>query len=242
VLAPDAVRAQDLFELEVFDAETTPRGEFDAEFHVNGLSSGSVASSSVSGNHRPVHISVEVARGWTERVDTAVFVQTAPFGPDGSARFAGGHVRGRLRLAELTSIPLRFAISGEYAFNRAAFDPELQTLEIRPIVQFTQGRLTLIANPSIEVVTHSAEEGPDPVFDVSARGAWNLTRSVALTTDYFSAVATTRHLQPEPSAHHLLFGGVELAVGDGWEVGLSLGHCVTRSEPWVVKTQVGFRF
>ena len=83
--------------------------------------------------------SVEVARGWNERFETGVFIQTAPFGPTGSARFAGGHVRGKLRVAEATAIPLRRALGAEYTFNRLAFDDELQTLEIRPILDFGYG-------------------------------------------------------------------------------------------------------
>jgi hypothetical protein len=63
-----------------------------------------------------------------------------------------------------------------------------------------------------------------------------------VTTDYFSAAATTRHLRPEPSAHHLVFGGLDLDVGSGWELSLGAGHCVTSGEPWVMKSILGYQF
>ncbi len=105
-----------------------------------------------------------------------------------------------------------------------------------------QGRLSLVLNPSLELVTHGSEEGLEPVFDVSAQAGWQLVQRVGLTVDYFSAAATTRHLQPEPDAHHLLFGGLDLDIGSGGELSLSAGHCVTRHEPWVMRTVIGFAF
>jgi len=140
--------AQDLFELEVFEYETTPPHDYEIQFHTNGVSRGSIAAGSVTANHRPIHLSVEVTRGWTNRFETAVFIQSAPFGSRGSARFAGGHVRGKLRLGELSSVPLRVAVTAEYAFNRVAFDHEQQTIDFRTILDYSWGRLSLVANPA----------------------------------------------------------------------------------------------
>jgi hypothetical protein len=241
ITAPDAT-AQDLFELEVFEYDSTRPGGYEIELHANAMSRGSVAADSALSNHRPTHISVEVTRGWTDRIETAVFLQTAPFGSMGSARFAGGHLRGKVRIGTLPIVPLLLAVSAEYAFNRQAFNHELQTFETRAVVGFERGRLSLTANPSLEIVTHGSEEGLEPVFDLSARAAWRLASRVTLTTDYFSAAATTRHLRPEPRAHHLMFSGVDLGVGSSWELGISAGHCLTSQEPWLMKSIVGYRF
>jgi hypothetical protein len=241
-LAPASARAQDLFELEVFQYDTAPAGDYDVELHTNVVSRGGVLPDTVVGDHRPAHISLEVARGWTDRFETAVFIQTAPFGSNGSERFAGGHLRSKVRFGAVPEFPLRMAVSAEYTFNRAAFDHELQTLEIRPILDYSSGRLTLVANPSLEVVTRGSDEGLEPVFDLSARAAWQLRQRVGLTADYFSAAATTRHLQPEGAGHNLLFGGTEIDLGSGWEVSLGLGHCVTQHEPWLVKSVIGYAF
>jgi hypothetical protein len=241
-LMPMSASAQDLFELEVFEYETAAPGDYDVALHANVMSRGGVAPASAAGNHRPTHISVEVARGWTERLESAVFLQTAPFGSSGSARFAGGHIRSKARLGALTAIPLRFGVSAEYAFNRTAFDAERQTFEVRSILDYSRGRLMLVANPSVEVVTHGSEDGLEPVVDLSARAGWRLLDRMTLTVDYFSAAASTRHLQPEADAHHLVFGGVDLEVGAGWHLELAAGHCVTRHEPWVMKSVVGLGF
>jgi hypothetical protein len=58
----------------------------------------------------------------------------------------------------------------------------------------------------------------------------------------FSRAATTRHLIPEIDAHHLVFGEVHADVDARWQLSLGLGHCVTSSEPWLIKSVVGYRF
>ena len=241
-LTPRDAQAQDLFELEVFEYGTTPPGTYEIELHTNVMSRGGVTPASKVGDHRPAHVSVEVARGWTDRFETALFIQTAPFGSSGSARFAGGHLRSKVRIGSVPTLPVRLAVSAEYTFNRAAFDHELQTLEIRPILDYVRGRLSLVVNPSLEIVTRGADDGLAPVLDLSARTAWRLADRIALTGDYFSAAATTRHLQPEIDDHHLVFSGLDLDIGTGWELGLGAGHCVTRSEPWLMKAVLGYRF
>jgi hypothetical protein len=118
----------------------------------------------------------------------------------------------------------------------------LQTLEFRTILDYERGRLSLVANPSLEFVTRGSDEGVEPVFDLSARAGWRLMERVLVAADYFSAAATTRHLQPEPSAHHLIFTGIDFDVASRWELGFSAGHCITSAEPWLIKSVIGYQF
>jgi hypothetical protein len=234
--------AQDLFELEVFPFETTPAGHFDAEFHTNALSRGGIRPTVASEDHRPLHVSAEIAHGWTDRFEMALFVETTPFGRDGSAKFAGGHVRGQLRALDAPRMPFRIALAAEYAFNRPAFDRDLQTLEIRSILDRRGGRLSLILNPSMEVVVSGTDSRFVPTFDLSARAGWDLTRQVAINGEYFSRPGTLKHLEPDAAAHHLLFSTLDVGLGSNWEVSVGLGHCTTSSEPWMIKSIVGYRF
>jgi len=234
--------AQDLFELEVFRYESAPTGGYDIELHTNAMSKGAIAPASANANHRPLHLSVEVTRGWTYRFETGLFVQTAPFGSDGSTRFAGGHVRTKYRIGETPRLPVAIAVSAEYTFNRSAFDRELQTLEIRPILDYRRGRLWIVANPSVEMVTRGSDEGLEPTFDLSAGGGWQLLPRLAVTGDYFSRSATTRHLALGSDAHHLVFTGANIDVTGGWELTIGAGHCSTSHEPWLMKSVIGYRF
>lgn len=133
-------------------------------------------------------------------------------------------------------------VSAEYGFNRASLDEELQTLEVRPIIDRRDGRLSLILNPGLELVMRGSDNGLDPSFDVSARAGWSLSPRLSISGEYFSKPAATRHLDVEKTAHHLLFSGIDVAVSDDWEVNLGAGHCVTSHEPWVFRSVLSFRF
>ncbi len=115
--------AQDLFELEVFPYDTTPTGDYDVEFHVNAMSAGTTRAWPSIADHRPVHLSVEVARGWTDIFETAVFIQTAPFASSGGARIAGGHLRSKVSLGELRDTPLRVGVSAGVHFQPRRIRP-----------------------------------------------------------------------------------------------------------------------
>ena len=238
---PPAASSQDLFELEVFEFPTTPPGTYVIGFHTNGVPQSAGQPDPIGATHHPVHLSVEMTRGWTERVETAVFVQTAPFGPSPSTWFAGGHVRGKIQLLDQEALPFRLAFSAEYGFNRASFDDELQTLELTPILDRRLGRLALIVNPSVEFVTGGSTPSIEPTFDLSARVGWSLGPSASVSVDYFSRPGTTRHLDVDSPAHHLIFPAIDVGLSDRWSISIGAGHCVTSSEPWVVRSVLGLR-
>src|SRR5438132_10455235 len=76
-LCPLPAVAQDLFELEVFPSATAGEGETRIGNHANGLPGRAVTAGSPTIDH-PFHASVELSHGWTERFETAVFLETAP--------------------------------------------------------------------------------------------------------------------------------------------------------------------
>jgi hypothetical protein len=131
--------------------------------------------------HHPVHLSAEITHAWTDRFETGVFLQTAPFASRNSARFAGGQIRPQFRFPASPHLPFKVAVSGEYAFNRAAFDLDLQTLEIRTILDRKAGRLALILNPTVEMIIKGPEGELAQAFDVSARAGWDLTSTVTIS-------------------------------------------------------------
>ena len=72
--------AQDLFELEVFEYDSAEPGRSELELHANAISGRTVPPESVAEGHSPAHISVELTHVWTRRFESALFLQTAPFG------------------------------------------------------------------------------------------------------------------------------------------------------------------
>src|SRR3989442_938443 len=85
----------------------------------------------------------------------------------------------RLCVLALKSFPFRVSISLEYALNQPGFDPNSQTLEIRPIFEREQGRLYLSINPDLSVATKGPDSGSAPAFEPNAKIGWDFTKVIS---------------------------------------------------------------
>jgi hypothetical protein len=243
VPAPRA-EAQDLFEIQVYPSETVEPGQTMTEFHTNFIPSGTQdTSGGLFANDHQFHETLEITHGWTKYFETGFYLETAPYVPNAGAKFTGWHIRPRFRFPESERVPFRVSISLEYAFNQPGFDPNSQTLEIRPIFDRQDGRLYIAINPSLSVATKGPDAGAAPQFEPNAKLGWDFTQKVNAGIEYYSETGTVKHFDPWSDEHHILFGVVDLNVSRDWELNFGLGRGLTdTSEHWIIKGIVGYRF
>jgi len=235
--------AQDLFEIQVYPYDTVEPGVTMLEFHTNFIPNGTkTAEAGVLPNHQQFHVTMEVTHGFTKRFETGFYLETAPYVPNHGAKFVGWHVRPRFSLPEFESFPFHFSLSLEYAFNQPEFDPNGQTLEIRPIFERQRGRLYLSINPSMSVAIKGPDAGSAPGFGPSVKVGWDFSKKVAGGVEYYSETGTVKHILPRSDQHHIVFGAVDLNVSPDWEINLGLGRGLTgTSEHWIVKSSATSR-
>lgn len=243
-VAAAAAPAQDLFEIQVYPYETVEPGTTMFEFHTNFIPSGTRdAAGGVYANHHQFHETLEITHGWTKHFETGFYIETAPYVPDVGARFVGWHIRPRFRLPESTAFPFRVSFSFEYAFNQPGFDPNSQTLEIRPIFERQRGRLYLSLNPDLSVAIKGPDAGGAPAFEPDVKVGWDFTRQIAAGVEYYAETGPVKHFDPFSDQHHIIFPAVDLNVSPDWELNFGVGRGITdTSEHWVVKAIVGYRF
>jgi hypothetical protein len=236
--------AQDLFEIQVYPYDTVEPGVTMFEFHSNFTPSGSKGvEEGVYGNHHQFHETLEITHGWTKYFETGFYIETAPYVPDVGAKFTGWHIRPRFSFPESKSFPFKVSVSLEYAFNQPGFDPNAQTLEIRPIFERQQGRLYLSINPDMSLATKGPDAGAAPGFEPITKLGWDFTEKVQAGVEYYSEVGTVKHFDPWSDEHHIVFGAADLNVSPVWELNFGLGRGLTgTSEHWIVKAIVGYRF
>jgi hypothetical protein len=236
--------AQDLFEIQVYPYETVEPGRTMVEFHTNFTPSGTTASEAgVYPNDRQMHLTLEITHGWTKHFETGFYLETAPYVPDESAKFTGWHIRPRFRLPEFASFPFRVSLSFEYAFNQPGFDPNAQTLEIRPIFERQDGRLYLSINPDLSLATKGPDAGSAPSFEPNGKIGWDVTHVVSAGVEYYAETGPVKHFDRLSQQHHILFPVVDLNVSPDWELNFGVGKGLTNtSEHWIVKSIVGYRF
>lgn len=240
---PAAVAAQDLFEIQVYPYDTIEPGVTMVELHSNFTPSGTkTADAGIYPNHHQWHETVEVTHGFTKYFETGFYIETAPYVPGIGAKFTGWHVRPRFRLPE-SSFPFRVSVSLEYAFNQPGFDPNRQTLEIRPIFERRDGRLYLSINPDLSVATKGPDAGTSPSFEPALKVGWDFSKTISGGIEYYAETGPVRHFDPWSNQHHILFPALDLHVSPAWELNFGVGGGLTgTSEHWIVKAIVGRRF
>jgi outer membrane putative beta-barrel porin/alpha-amylase len=242
--APVPAGAQDLFEIQVYPYDTVEPGHTMLEFHTNFIPSGTTdTSDGLFANHHQVHLTAEITHGWTRRFETGFYIETAPYVPGKGARFVGWHVRPRFSFPEAERFPFHVSLSFEYAFNQPGFDPNGQTLEIRPIFERQKGRLYLSINPDMSLAVKGPDAGTAPAFEPEAKAGWDVTRKVAAGVEYYAETGTVRHFEPRSEQHHILFPAIDLNLSPDWEFNVGVGRGLTgATEHWIVKSIVGYRF
>jgi hypothetical protein len=236
------VSAQDLFELEVFPAQTLPAGTTALELHGNGIP-GSKSPGGVATTDHPIHASLEVGHGWTEHFETAAFLETAPIARQDGEIFAGGHVRSQYWFSSSPILPFDLSLAVEYQVNRFAFDVNRQMLSIVPILERRDGRMSVLVNPEWSMAIRGPDHESLPKLSASAKVAWQATPGVSAGAEYYWKTEALKHFNPDVDRHHFLLPVMDLHLSPDWELNVGAGHCLSdANERWIVKSIIGYHF
>jgi hypothetical protein len=135
------------------------------------------------------------------------------------------------------------SLSLEYAFNQPGFDPNSQTLEIRPIFERQDGRLYLSINTDLSVAMKGPDAGSAPSFEPNMKVGWDFSKKVQAGVEYYAETGPVKHFDPLSDQHHIIFPAIDLNLSPDWEFNAGVGRGLTdTSEHWILKMIVGYRF
>ena len=242
IAAPAA--AQDLFEIQVYPYDVVEPGHTMLEFHTNFIPSGTkTTAGGMFPNDHQFHITAEITHGFTKYFETGFYIETAPYVPGVGAKFTGWHIRPRFSFPKFESFPFKVSLSLEYAFNQPGFDPNSQTLEIRPIFERQDGRLYLSINTDLSVAMKGPDAGSAPSFEPNMKVGWDFSKKVQAGVEYYAETWPVKHFDPLSDQHHIIFPAIDLNLSPDWEFNAGVGRGLTdTSEHWILKMIVGYRF
>src|SRR2546427_3984060 len=150
LLCAAAARAQDAFEIQVYDVSTAPPLTAGVEVHLNGVLRGSEQPSAAGElpTHHVAHATLEPHLGLTEWLEAGAYLQSA-LRPDGTYDYAGTKLRMKARLLEPAFGWLRLALNAELSWIPAAYEAARRGGELRPLPEAHRGRLGLWGNPIV---------------------------------------------------------------------------------------------
>lgn len=242
-LGGSKVQAQDVFEIQVYEYLTTPKGKYNLEVHFNFIASGRKSfKDSTAPTDNVFHLTFELTRGLTEHVELAGYLMLAQR-PGGGFEYAGARVRPRFRLPKSWGMPFDFSLSTEVAFPRPEYDANSLTLEIRPIIEKTFERWRLSFNPVIGRALRGPDIGEGFDFEPGAKFAYFLKPKVNVGLEYYGSLGPITNMLPISEQQHLLFPSLDIFFSKNMMINLGVGFSMTGvDEKLIPKMRLGYRF
>lgn len=226
---PRRARAQDPFEIEVYGAATAERGVWELESHLNYTALGTTTyDGSVAPGQHQAHLALELTRGVTDHWEVTAYLLSA-YRPGPGVEYAGWRLRSRWRSPASWRLPVNLGLAAELEFTGAAYDENSAGLEIRPIIARRLGRLEVDLNPVVErgLRGSATTSAGGWEFEPSARVAWAVSQTVALSLEYYGKTALLgRTVRPDEQVHQF-YPGVDLKLASDLVVNAGVGFGTT---------------
>lgn len=189
-----SARAQDAFEIQVYNSETAPPKESGFELHIN--TSGDQFS----------HFTLEPHLGLLNWLEVGAYFQTE-LRPDGNFDYAGVKLRIKGRVPRRIGRVLGLALNLEIAS-----EPEGYAAEARPIIDLQWKRLYLAINP---IVSFDFRGNVD--FEPAAKFSVILIPALSIGAEYYGTVEN--RINRIFGALDVEYGRIGLNLGAGYSFG-----------------------
>jgi hypothetical protein len=242
ILSPPA-RAQDPFEIHVYEYEQLPPGGFTLEAHLNfvGIGTKSFAGTVAPTNHQ-FHLTGELTGGIVSDVSLG-FMLLSGVRPDGGIEYAGWRVLPHLYIPKSWHLPVDLGLVTEFSFQTTVYEANSRRVEIRPILEKKFGRFQVDLNPVFERALHGPGVHDGWGFEPAARFAYELNKRFSPSLEYYSSDGPFPDLLPVEQQVHQLFPGGDLKLTKRLEWSFGVGAGLTSASPRLVyKSRFEFSF
>ncbi len=239
----ESAQAQDIFEIQVYEYLTVPKGKWNLETHFVYIPRGTRNSEhSTFPTDKRFHITFELTRGLTDHFELAAYLVNA-VRPGGGLEFVGWRLRPRFRLPQSLKLPVDISLSTEFGFPSARYEGTKATLELRPIIEKTLEKWRLTFNP---VVGHALQgKATKEGFDFSPMGkvAYFLCKHANVGAEYYGNTGTIGQPEPFGRQKHVFYPTIDFLVNSNMIINVGVGFAATGAgEQLLLKTRVGYRF
>ena len=218
-------RAQDAFEIQVYDAEIAEPGESGVEVHLN--------------YHGDLfRATLEPHVGLARWMELGGYLQTA-FDGDG-VHFAGTKLRAKLRWPQRLGRVVGLALNFELSMVPTKYEATGLGGELRPIVDVAAGRFYASVNPIVGFDWYGAVAG-HPQFEPAATVLVRLVKTWQLGAEYYAAFGAVDQILPASRQAHRLFAVTQVAH-KWFAAHLGVGYGLAAGDKWIVKSILTFDF
>ena len=237
------VSAQGNYEIQVYGSETVAPRTTMVEVHSNFTAVGDrKPADGTAPTHHAEHETLEITQGVNDWSEVGFYVFTSEQSGLG-AEWVGSHIRPRVRVPVSWHWPVGVSLSTEVGYQRALFDRDTWTWELRPIVDKEIGRWYFAVNPAFERTWHGpgVRDGLD--FAPAVKVSYDFTKKVTGGVEYYADYGDARAIASLHDQQQQIFPAIDLNLSPQWELNFGVGVGPTAAtDHWIVKTIVGRRF
>jgi hypothetical protein len=240
IALPLAASAQDRFEIQVYDSQTSPPLVPRVELHLNYTDSGS-REPSEEGELPTNHVArytLEPQMGLADWCEVGAYFQTA-LRPEGTFDFAGVKLRFKARIPGLLWKAVGVALNAEVSMLPRGYEPNRWGSELRPILDLRLGAFYASINPILSFDLAGAMAG-HPQFQPATKASFDVLPGLALGAEYYAGFGPIDRFLPAGAQTHLLFGVLDWA-SSLVDLNVGVGHGLGTGE-WVTKAIVGIQW
>ena len=188
-----------------------------------------------------LHETLEITHGFSDWFELGFYVFTSADSRVGW-QWVGDHIRPRVAVPESWKWPVGVSLSTEIGYQRAVYSPDTWTIEIRPIVDKTIGRLYLCFNPTIDRSFHGPSVPQGVTFSPNVKVGYDVTKVVNAGFEYYGALGPITGFDPLQQQQQQIFAVTDLNFSPKWEFNFGVGVGLTGgTDHLLVKMIIGRR-
>lgn len=235
--------AQGNYEIQVYGSDTVAPRTTMVELHSNFTAAGQrqFIDGEAPTNHAQ-HETIEITQGLSKWSEVGFYIFTSGQSETG-AQWVGDHIRPRVRVPDSWNWPVGVSLSMELGYQRALFDRNTWTWEIRPIVDKQMGRWYVSVNPALERTLHGPDVNLGLDFAPAVKVGYDFTQVVSAGIEYYADYGSIREIASLHDQQQQVFAATDLNVSPEWELNFGVGVGATAAtDHWIIKGIVGRRF
>lgn len=238
-----AASAQGNYEIQVYGSDTVPPHSTMVEVHSNFTAKGEKATlDGVAPTHHAEHETLELTQGLNNWSEVGFYIFTTEQRELG-AQWVGSHLRPRVRIPEQWHWPIGLSLSIEVGYQRARFDRDTWTWELRPIADKQIGRWYFAVNTAFERTWHGPDVGIGLGFSPAAKVSYDFTKVITGGVEYYADYGSIRDIATLHDQQQQIFPALDLNLSPKWEINFGVGIGPTAAtDRWIIKAIVGRRF
>jgi hypothetical protein len=239
VLLAAPARAQDAFEIQVYDSEINKPLQLGLEGHINFVAKGRrerAYPEEVPPDHL-THLTLEPSFALTEFWELGAYLQFVAE-PTRHFDFAGVKVRSKFVLPAELAGPFDLGVNFELSHVPIRFEEASIGFEVRPILGFRAAGFRFDVNPILSFAFKGTKQGV-PDFDPCAKLTWDTTLGFDVGVEYYTGLGKIDHIPAFQEQTHMVFVVANLVDGP-LELNVGVGRGLTEaSNDWTVKMIIG---